>query len=164
MPKKHDSEFAYKVCGRHPISRRLKQTKTKRRERFYKAEEMGVLAQCDIQRNTLRVIVREMLRDSREVNMTALLERADQAISVTAMVRGFSARLKEISSRATERLVIFKDNQPAAVIINIDAYQEMLDELDDLRIEVAARERLTGFDEAQAVSHDAMRARYARKD
>lgn len=96
--------------------------------------------------------------------MTALLERADQAISVTAMVRGFSARLKEISSRATERLVIFKDNQPAAVILNVDAYQEMLDELDDLRIEVAARERLTGFAEARAVSHDDMRARYARKD
>ncbi|MVV51934.1 type II toxin-antitoxin system Phd/YefM family antitoxin [Pseudomonas sp. PB120] len=96
--------------------------------------------------------------------MTALLERADQAISVTAMVRGFSARLKEISSRATERLVIFKDNQPAAVIINVDAYQEMLDELDDLRIEVAARERLTGFDETKAVCHDDMRARYARKD
>lgn len=96
--------------------------------------------------------------------MTALLERADQAISVTAMVRGFSARLKEISSRATERLVIFKDNQPAAVIINVDAYQEMLDELDDLRIEVAARERLTSFDESKAISHDAMRARYARKD
>ena len=101
--------------------------------------------------------------------MTALLERADQAISVTAMVRGFSARLKEISSRATERLVIFKDNQPAAVIINVDAYQEMLDELEDLRIEAAARERLArerliGFDRAKAVSHDDMRARYAKKD
>jgi len=96
--------------------------------------------------------------------MTALLERADQAISVTAMVRGFSARLKEISSRATERLVIFKDNQPAAVIINVEAYQEMLDELEDLRIEAAARERLAGFDQARAISHDDMRGRYARKD
>ncbi|MHC8352609.1 type II toxin-antitoxin system Phd/YefM family antitoxin [Pseudomonas sp. RT4P38] len=96
--------------------------------------------------------------------MTALLERADQAISVTAMVRGFSARLKEISSRATERLVIFKDNQPAAVIINVDAYQEMLDELENLRVEAVARERLIGFDQAKAISHDDMRARYARKD
>lgn len=96
--------------------------------------------------------------------MTALLERADQAISVTAMVRSFSAKLKEISSRATERLVIFKDNQPAAVIINVQAYQEMLDELENLRIEAAARERLINFDTAQAVSHDDMRARYARKD
>jgi antitoxin StbD len=96
--------------------------------------------------------------------MTALLERADQAISVTAMVRSFSAKLKEISSRATERLVIFKDNQPAAVIINVQAYQEMLDELENLRIEAAARERLINFDPALAVSHDDMRARYARKD
>ena len=96
--------------------------------------------------------------------MTALLERADQAISVTAMVRSFSARLKEISSRATERLVIFKDNQPAAVIINVQAYQELLDELEELRVEAAARERLSNFDQARAISHDDMRARYARKD
>lgn len=96
--------------------------------------------------------------------MTALLERADQAISVTAMVRGFSAKLKEVSSRATERLVIFKDNEPAAVIINVDAYQEMLDELENLRVEATARERLISFDQAKAVSHEDMRARYAKND
>ncbi|WP_445571412.1 type II toxin-antitoxin system Phd/YefM family antitoxin [Pseudomonas sp. E102] len=96
--------------------------------------------------------------------MAALLERADQAISVTAMVRGFSAKLKEVSSRATERLVIFKDNEPAAVIINVDAYQEMLDELQNLRVEATARERLINFDRAKAVSHEDMRARYAKND
>ncbi|MHC8310708.1 type II toxin-antitoxin system Phd/YefM family antitoxin [Pseudomonas sp. GT1P32] len=95
--------------------------------------------------------------------MTALLERAEQAISVVAMVKDFSTRLTEISTRATERLVIFKDNQPAAVIINVEAYQEMLDELDDLRIEVAVLERLTGFDETSAIDHDDMRGRHARK-
>ena len=95
--------------------------------------------------------------------MTELLEHADQAISLTALVRGFSARLTEISSRGTERLVIFKNNQPAAVIINVEAYQEMLDELDDLRIEVAVLERLTGFDETSAIDHDDMRGRHARK-
>jgi antitoxin StbD len=92
------------------------------------------------------------------------LDRADQAISVTAMVRGFSAKLKDISNRTTERLVIFKDNEPATVIINVDAYQELLDELEELRIEAVARERLANFHEADAVSHDSMRARYARKD
>ncbi|VVM86530.1 type II toxin-antitoxin system Phd/YefM family antitoxin [Pseudomonas fluorescens] len=96
--------------------------------------------------------------------MAALLERADQAVSVTAMVRNFSAKLKEVSSRATERLVIFKDNEPAAVIINVDAYQEMLDELENLRVEATARERLIGFDQADAVSHDDMRARYSNND
>ncbi|VVP02984.1 hypothetical protein PS862_02945 [Pseudomonas fluorescens] len=96
--------------------------------------------------------------------MAALLERADQAVSVTAMVRNFSTKLKEVSSRATERLVIFKDNEPAAVIINVDAYQEMLDELENLRVEATARERLIGFDQANAVSHDDMRARYSNND
>ncbi|MHC8342568.1 type II toxin-antitoxin system Phd/YefM family antitoxin [Pseudomonas sp. RT6P73] len=96
--------------------------------------------------------------------MTASFERDDQAISMTALVRGFSARLNEISSRATERLVIFKDNRPVAVIINVDAYQEMFDELKDLRVEAAATGRLTGFDQAKVISHDDMRARYARKD
>ncbi|AMB85538.1 Phd-YefM [Pseudomonas agarici] len=96
--------------------------------------------------------------------MTALLERADQAVSVTAMVRGFSAKLKDIASRTTERLVIFKDNEPAAVIINVEAFQEMLDELENLRVEATARERLMGFDAGNALSHKDLRARYAAKD
>jgi antitoxin StbD len=48
--------------------------------------------------------------------------------------------------------------------INVDVRQEMLDELEALRIEAVASERLTGFDQAEAVSHDDMRARYTQKD
>jgi len=96
--------------------------------------------------------------------MAALLERADQAVSVTAMVRGFSAKLKEISSRTTDRLVVFKDNEPAAVIVNVDAYQEMLDELEDLRIDAIARDRLSTFEKSKAISLSAMKERYAAKE
>ena len=52
----------------------------------------------------------------------------------------------------------------AAVIINVDAPQEMLDEHEDQRIDAAARERLMGFEQADAVSHEDMLARYAEKD
>lgn len=96
--------------------------------------------------------------------MAALLERAEQAVSVTTMVRSFSARLKEVSSRTTDRLVIFKDNEPAAVILNVDAYQELLDELEDLRIETTARERLGNFDKSRAISLSDMQARYTAKE
>jgi antitoxin StbD len=48
--------------------------------------------------------------------------------------------------------------------INVDVQQEMLGEIEGLPIEAAARERLTGFDQAEAVSHDEMRARYTQKD
>ncbi|MDR6927319.1 hypothetical protein [Pseudomonas sp. BE134] len=48
--------------------------------------------------------------------------------------------------------------------IDVDVQQKMLDELEGLRIEAAARERLIGFDQATAVSHDDMRARYTQED
>lgn len=96
--------------------------------------------------------------------MAGLLDRVEEAVSVTAMARGFSAKLREVSSRETERLLIFKDNQPAAVILNVQAYQEMLDELEDLRVEATARDRVARFDEGDALSHEAMRARFSQKD
>ncbi|CAI8904131.1 hypothetical protein EMIT0P100_20566 [Pseudomonas sp. IT-P100] len=39
VPKKHDSEFAYKVCGRHLILRHLKLNEAQHGERFYKSLE-----------------------------------------------------------------------------------------------------------------------------
>ncbi|KJZ45730.1 MULTISPECIES: hypothetical protein [Pseudomonas] len=51
----------------------------------------------------------------------------------------------------------------AAVIIYVDGPQEMFEEHEDLRIEAAARERLMGFEQADAVSHEDMLARYAEK-
>ena len=50
------------------------------------------------------------------------------------------------------------------VISNVDVSQEMIDELEDPIIEALARGRLVDFEQADAVSHDDMRARYARKD
>ncbi|WP_433899129.1 hypothetical protein [Pseudomonas sp. PSE1(2024)] len=41
--------------------------------------------------------------------------------------------------------------------------QERLDEFETLRVEAAAKARLSNFDPAQAISHDDMRARYAQE-
>lgn len=90
--------------------------------------------------------------------MASLLERPEDAVSATAMARGFSARLKEVSSRATDRLVIFKDNQPVAVMMNVQAYQDLVDELEDLRIEAISRDRLASYQADQVISHEEMRA------
>lgn len=89
--------------------------------------------------------------------MATLLERPEDAVSATAMARGFSAKLKEIASRQTERLVVFKDNQPAAILMNVQAYQDLVDELEDLRIEAVSRDRLVSYQADQTISHDAMR-------
>lgn len=92
--------------------------------------------------------------------MATLLERPEDAVSATAMARGFSAKLKDIATRRTDRFVVFKDNQPAAVIMNVQAYQELVDELEDLRIEAISRDRLASYQDDHAVSHDAMRSHF----
>jgi antitoxin StbD len=92
--------------------------------------------------------------------MTALLNRAEQAVSATAMVRGFSARLKDVTSGDISHLVIFKDNEPAAVLVGIDTYQAMQDELEDLRSELLAIERLPSIENDVTVSLEEMEARF----
>ena len=92
--------------------------------------------------------------------MTALLARAEQAVSATAMARTFGARLKEVTSGEATHLVIFKDNEPAAVLVGVEAYQAMQDELEDLRAERLASERLLTLDEANTVSLEDMEARF----
>lgn len=92
--------------------------------------------------------------------MSALLNRAEQAVSATAMVRGFSAKLKEVTSGEVSHLVIFKDNEPAAVLVGVDTYQALQDELEDLRAERMAIERLSSLDMNNAVSLEDMEARF----
>lgn len=92
--------------------------------------------------------------------MSALLNRADQAVSATAMVRGFSARLKDVTSGDVPHLVIFKDNEPAAVLVGIETYQSLQDELEDLRAELLAIERLSSLDDDVSVSLEEMEARF----
>ncbi|MNE79106.1 type II toxin-antitoxin system [compost metagenome] len=92
--------------------------------------------------------------------MSALLDRAEQAVSATAMVRGFSAKLKEVTSGDVSHLVIFKDNEPAAVLVGVEAYQALQDELEDLRAELLAIERLATLDNKTTVSLEDMEARF----
>ncbi len=92
--------------------------------------------------------------------MTFLLTRAEQAVSATAMARTFGARLKEVTSGDTAHLVIFKDNEPAAVLIGVEAFQAMQDELADLRADRLASERLLSLNDDNTVSLEDMEARF----
>ncbi|MFJ4457037.1 type II toxin-antitoxin system Phd/YefM family antitoxin [Pseudomonas sp. NPDC089407] len=76
------------------------------------------------------------------------------------MVRGFSAKLKEVTSGDVSHLVIFKDNEPAAVLVGVEAYQALQDELEDLRAELLAIERLATLDDKTTVSLEDMEARF----
>lgn len=109
----------------------------------------------------MRIDIRKLtVCDAEELQMTGLLTRAEQAVSTTTMAREFGARLKQVTSTDTTHLVIFKDNEPAAVLMGVQAYQAMLDELADLRAERLTTERLPSLNEKHTVSLEEMETRF----
>lgn len=90
------------------------------------------------------------------MQMTALIERSDEAISITNMIRSTKNIIDKLVSGKQDHYVIMKNNSPAAVLLNIQSYEALLDELEDLRIESVARKRLQDFDKSKSISHENM--------
>ncbi len=93
--------------------------------------------------------------------MAILLERADQAISVTELGKSASDLFNKLSSGEQDRYVVMKNNSPAAVMMSIREFESVMNELDDLRIDAVARERLAQMDTVQLVSHEEMLKRFS---
>lgn len=96
--------------------------------------------------------------------MGSLMERSDQAISVTEVSRSAKAIFDKLARGKQDKCVVMKNNIPVAVMLPVGSYEEIMDELEDLRVEAVARERIRTFDHAQAISHEDMMKRFAGGD
>jgi antitoxin StbD len=96
--------------------------------------------------------------------MTSLLERSSQAVSVTEVSRSAKVIFDRLSSGKQEKYVVMRNNAPAAVMMPVSVYEAMMDELDELHIQLTARDRLRSFDRAKAISHDEMLRRFSSED
>ena len=96
--------------------------------------------------------------------MGSLMERSDQAISVTEVSRSAKTIFDKLVKGTQDRYIVMKNNVPAAVMLPVDAYEAIMDELEDLRIEAVTRERIRTFDPDKAVSHEEMMMRFAAGD
>lgn len=92
--------------------------------------------------------------------MRALLERSEQAVSVTEVSRSAKTIFDRLSSGKQDKYVVMRNNAPAAVMMPVGVYEALMDELDDLRIEMTVRDRLASFDRGKAVSHEEMLERF----
>jgi len=95
--------------------------------------------------------------------MNALLERSSQAVSVTEVSRSAKTIFDRLSSGKQEKYVVMRNNAPAAVMMPVSVYESMMDELNDLHIQLTARDRLCSFDSSKAISHDEMLRRFANE-
>lgn len=96
--------------------------------------------------------------------MHSLLERSDQAVSVTEVSRSAKTIFDRLCSGKQEKYVVMRNNAPAAVMMSVTVYEAMMDELDDLHIQLTARERLQSYDRSRAISHEDMLKRFTDED
>ena len=96
--------------------------------------------------------------------MNALLERSNQAVSVTEVSRSAKLIFDRLSSGKQDKYVVMRNNAPAAVMMPVSIYEALMDELDDLHIQLTARDRLQSFDRAKSISHEDMLKRFTSGD
>jgi antitoxin StbD len=71
-----------------------------------------------------------------------LMNRADQAISSTDLQKNTRELLDRIADGRQDRFVVMRDNKPTAVMLATERYEALINELEDLRIEAVAKQRL----------------------
>jgi antitoxin StbD len=93
-----------------------------------------------------------------------LLDRADQAISSTDLQKNTKTLLDRIASGEQDRYVVIRDNRPAAVLMSTEKYEAIMNELEDLRVEALARDRLATLEKATSISHADMLDYFGKPD
>lgn len=93
-----------------------------------------------------------------------LLDRADQAISSTELQKNARLLLDRMADGSQDRYVVIRDNRPAAVILPTVRYEALMAELEDLRIDAIARDRLSSIGQVKLVTHADMVARIGSDD
>lgn len=87
--------------------------------------------------------------------------RTEDIISVTDIQRKAKDIFTKLANGTQHKYFIMRNNELAAVVLPANRYEAMLDELEDLRIEAIARERLANFDTTRAITHEEMLANYS---
>ena len=93
-----------------------------------------------------------------------LLDRADQAISSTDLQKNARLLLDRIADGRQDRYVVIRDNRPTAVMLPTVRYEALMAELQDLRIDAIARDRVSSIGHVKLVSHADMVARMGSND
>lgn len=87
--------------------------------------------------------------------------RTQDYISATTLSKKTSLTLDALERGETQKLIILKNNSPRAVLLSMEAYEIMREEIEDLRLASLALARLDSFDRTKAVSHEKMLEKFS---
>jgi len=86
--------------------------------------------------------------------------RAKDFLSATDLSKKTSATLDALSKGEPEKLIILKNNSPKAVLLSMESYEAMQEEMEDLRLTALALARTETFDEQKALSHARIKKKF----
>ena len=81
-------------------------------------------------------------------------------LSATALSKKTAATLESLEKGESEKLIILKNNTPKAVLLSMECYEALEEELEDLRLTALALARLQTFDPKDAISHHDMMEKF----
>jgi len=88
--------------------------------------------------------------------------RQDEYISATNLSKKTSATLDAFDRGEMEKMIVLKNNAPKAVLLSMEAFQAMQEELEDLRMASLALIRQETFDPEKALSHKQIMEKFSR--
>ena len=83
-------------------------------------------------------------------------------LSATDLSKKTSATLDMLEKGEAEKLIILKNNAPRAVLLSIEAYEALEEEMKDLRLTALALARLETFDQKKVLSHKTVWEKFAK--
>ncbi len=88
--------------------------------------------------------------------------RTTDYLSATALSKKTSATLDALDRGEAEKLIILKNNAPKAVLLSMESYEAMQEEMEDLRLTALAIARLESFEEKKALSHEYIQEKFGK--
>ncbi len=81
-------------------------------------------------------------------------------LSSTKLAKNTAATLNSIETGDIDKLILLKNNAPKAILMSVECYEAMEEELEDLRLTALALSRLQNFDLSESISHEEMMDKY----
>jgi len=85
---------------------------------------------------------------------------ADEMLSATELSKKTGSVLTELAEHMHRKFVIMRNNRPNAVLLSMDEYEHLLEQVEDAQLWQLAEGRMAGYDRESAISHEDMQRRF----
>jgi len=87
---------------------------------------------------------------------------SEDYLSATDLSKKTAATIDALEKGLADKLIIMRNNAPKAVLLSMDAYEELMEEIEDLRLGALALARTKTFIEDRALSHEHMFGKFSK--